>query len=373
MQSFKRLHVSVLMGFIVVSAGGIAAGEVIRLVIWMNHSEWLTIIDPIGPYPVIGMVLLGLLAAAICTGRLDRLAYWKNKWEWSISIYQGNSPFVFNARRSSGTPVINAKHVTDVTADSVADPFMIHDRGTWYLFYEVCNVHTKRGEIGVSTSHDLVTWNYGGIVLREPFHLSYPYVFRSNDDYYMIPESRQANGVRLYTAKKFPSRWSFVKTLIEGAYVDASLVQFGTLWWLFAADVPSNDTLRLFYADTFSGPWIEHPKSPIVSGEPHTARPGGRVIVFGNRIIRYAQDDSPAYGNQVWAFEIVRLTTTDYEEKKATDFPVIKATGGKAWNGSGMHTIDPHKISDNTWVACVDGLRLSKVLRPGPWLNLVRR
>ena len=78
MQSFKRLHVSVLMGFIVVSAGGIVAGEVIRMLIWMNRSEWLTIIDQIGLYPVIGMVLLGLLAAAVCTGRLDRLAYWKN-------------------------------------------------------------------------------------------------------------------------------------------------------------------------------------------------------------------------------------------------------------------------------------------------------
>jgi hypothetical protein len=57
---------------------------------------------------------------------------------------------------------------------------MIHDRGTWYLFYEVCNVKTKRGEIGFSTSKDLLKWNYGGIVLQERFHLSYPYVFRSH-------------------------------------------------------------------------------------------------------------------------------------------------------------------------------------------------
>ena len=373
MQFLTRLHVAVLMGVLVISAGGVCAGELIRMVIWVNPSEWLVVIDQIRPHAVIVMALLGLLAAVVYTGRIDRLAYWKNKWEWSISIYQGNSPFVFSALRDTAAPVITAKHVTDVAADSVADPFMIHDRGTWYLFYEVCNVQTKNGEIGVSTSHNLVTWNYGGIILQEPFHLSYPYVFRSNDDHYMIPESRQANGIRLYKAKNFPSRWSFVKTLIEGAYVDASLIQIGTQWWLFAAEAPSNDTLRLFYADDLSGPWIEHPKGPVVSGEPHIARPGGRVLLFGDRVIRYAQDDSPAYGNQVWAFEIVRLTRTDYEEQKATDLPIIKATGGKAWNSSGMHTIDPHKISDNTWVACVDGLRLSKVLRPGPWLSLVRR
>ena len=189
----------------------------------------------------------------------------------------------------------------------------------------------------------------------------------------MIPESRRANGIRLYQAQHFPSRWSFVKTLMEGPYVDASLVQFDARWWLFVAEAPHNDTLHLFHSEDLLGPWVEHPKSPIVSGEPHIARPGGRVIVFGNRVVRYAQDDSPAYGNQVWAFEVVRLTTTEYDEKIATDFPVIKATGGKAWNGDGMHNIDPHKTSDNTWVACVDGLRLSKVLQPGPWLTLFRR
>jgi hypothetical protein len=355
MECFKRLHVTFLMGFIVISAAGVCTGELIRVVIWMNHPEWLMVVDQIGPYAVTGIVLLSMLGAAVCTGGLNRLAYWKKKWEWSISIYQGNSPFDFSALRSTGAPVITAKHVTDVTADSVADPFMIHDRGTWYLFYEVCNVQTKRGEIGFSTSKDLMRWNYGGIVLQERFHLSYPYVFRSNDDYYMIPESRRANGIRLYRAKNFPSRWSFVKTLIEGAYVDASVVQVGTLWWLFAADGSSNDNLRLFYSEDLLGPWMEHPKSPIVSGEPHIARPGGRVIVFGNQVIRYAQDGCPAY-----------------EEKQATDFPIIKATGGKAWNGDGMHNIDPHKTGDNTWVACVDGLRLSKVLRPGPWLTLFR-
>jgi Glycosyl hydrolases family 43 len=373
MQTFKRLHVAVLMGFIIISAAGVCAGELIRVAIWMNHPEWLMVVDQVGPYAVTGIALLGMLGAAVCTGRLNRLAYWKNKWEWSISIYQGNSPFDFGALRGTGSaPVITAKHVTDVTANSVADPFMIHDRGTWYLFYEVYNLQTKRGEIAVSTSHDLVTWTYGGIVLQERFHLSYPYVFRSNDDYYMIPESRKANGIRLYQAQHFPGQWSYVKTLLEGPYVDASLVQFAARWWLFVGEAPHNDTLRLFYSEDLLGPWVEHPKSPIVNGKPHIARPGGRVIVSGNRVVRYAQDDSPRYGNQVWAFEIVRLTETEYEEKQATDFPVIKATGGKAWNGDGMHNIDPHKTSDNTWVACVDGLRLSKVLRPGPWLTLFR-
>ena len=135
MQPFKRLHVALLMGFIVISAAGVCAGELIRFAFSMNHPEWAIAVDQIGPHLAVAIVLLAILAAAISTGRLNRLAYWKNRWEWSISIYQGNSPFYFTALGNTGAPVITAKHVTDVTADSVADPFMIHDRGTWYLFF----------------------------------------------------------------------------------------------------------------------------------------------------------------------------------------------------------------------------------------------
>ena len=32
------------------------------------------------------------------------------------------------------------------------------------------------------------SWSYGGVALREPFHLSYPCVFWDNGTPYMIPE-----------------------------------------------------------------------------------------------------------------------------------------------------------------------------------------
>ena len=76
------------------------------------------------------------------------------------------------------------------------------------------------------------------------------------------------------------------------------------------ANPEGNDLLRLYYANDLMGPWIEHPKSPIVAGDANIARPGGRVVVFDGRIVRYTQDDDPTYGNQVRAFEITELTTT---------------------------------------------------------------
>ncbi len=116
-----------------------------------------------------------------------------------------------------------------------------------------------------------------------------------------------------------------------------------------------DDTLQLFYADELLGPWQEHPLSPVVQNDPNIARPGGRVIQFDGRLIRYAQDDFPTYGNKVRAFEIIELSTTDYREIDVAENPILDGDG-LGWNADGMHHIDPLQLSDGTWLAAVDGI-----------------
>jgi hypothetical protein len=237
------------------------------------------------------------------------------------------------------------------------------------MFFEVMNSDTGRGEIGLATSGDGLRWTYKQIVLREPFHLSYPYVFEWKNQYYMVPEAAQSYSVRLYKAVDFPRKWSLVGRLLEGAScMDPSVLFFDHRWWLFTASA-GNDVLHLFYADELRGPWVEHPESPIVRGNAHMARPGGRVLVFDNRVVRYAQEDIPVYGHQVRAFEITKLTTTDYKERETTESPVLKP-GGDRWNADRMHTIDPHQIGKKRWMACVDGarvyLRVTREMRARP-------
>ena len=59
----------------------------------------------------------------------------------------------------------------------VADPFMVFENGTWYMFFEAMNDFESRGVIGLATSEDGLSWQYQKIILNESFHLSYPYVF----------------------------------------------------------------------------------------------------------------------------------------------------------------------------------------------------
>jgi hypothetical protein len=282
-----------------------------------------------------------------------------NEDVWSIGIYQGQTPFDLRASAVVRNPVLTREHITDVPATFVADPFMIRVDGIWRMFFEVMNWKTGKGEIGLAESPDGYSWKYRQIVLAEPFHLSYPYVFEWQGGYYMVPESYQAKSIRLYRAEAFPTRWSFIATLMYGPYlVDPSIFRHSDKWWLFAETNPDvkHDCLRLYYSDELAGPWIEHPKSPIIQNNPKIARPAGRVLGHRNRMIRFAQDCSISYGSEVRAFAVSELTTENYAEQLVGSGPIL-AGSGSGWNAEGMHHVDAHAIGEDQWIACVDGRR----------------
>jgi hypothetical protein len=287
---------------------------------------------------------------------VDRLAGRETVAIWSIGMYSGESPFHFSPVKGATNPVLTHLHVTDIPAVFVADPFMIEVNGTWYMFFEVINRNTAKGEIGLATSGNGMNWKYQKIVLAESFHLSYPYVFEWMGDYYMIPETYQAGAVRLYRADTFPTDWSHYATLLSGPYfVDISVFRYDQKWWFFTETNDfRHDTLRLYYATGLLGPWVEHPKSPIIQGNAHIARPAWRVLVNEGNVIRYTQDCFPSYGREVRAFEITELTTAAYRERRLRRNPILRASSS-GWNAWGMHHIDPHKISNQRWLACVDG------------------
>src|SRR5262249_23096780 len=149
-------------------------------------------------------------------------------------IYIGESPFSFQPANEAENPVLTRDDVLDIPASFVADPFMLRTGGWWHMFFLAKDIVTRMGERGVALNRDGLHWSYNQIVLREAFHLSYPYVFEAEGDYYMIPETLGANQLRLYRADRFPFDWRRVADLMEGQFADASVVFFDTRWWIFA-------------------------------------------------------------------------------------------------------------------------------------------
>jgi len=276
---------------------------------------------------------------------------------WAIGIYTGCSLGDLHPAPEVKNPVLSRDDVHDVPAVFVADPFVVEQDNNWFMFFEVLNWRANKGEIGLATSTDGLQWQYEQRVLVELFHLSYPYVFEHDGQHYMIPEARQSGAVRLYRAVEFPVRWSFVTTLIKSdSLVDTSLFLNDGRWWLLAGHTAgvNHDTLRLYFAEALTGPWFEHPASPIVTGNPHAARPAGRIVVADSRVYRFAQNCRPHYGTDVRAFEIMELTTTTYREIAVGTNPVL-GPSGLGWNAFGMHHIDAHRLANGAWLAYVDG------------------
>ena len=275
---------------------------------------------------------------------------------WSIGLYAADVPFEYGPPEGVENPIISAEDVTDVRAESVAEPFMINVDGIWQMFFAVMNAETETGEIGWATSQDARVWQYQRIVLREPFALSYPCVFCVDEEYYMLPQTTEAKSINLYKADRFPEEWSLVGNILDGEWVSPSVFFFDGRWWMFATPAASrNCELDLFFAESLAGPWSEHPMNPIVEGDRRKARPAGRVTVSGDKPIRFAQDCRPYYGSRVRAFEIYDLTTSRYGEREVEESPVLSART-MTWNRSGMHHIDLHSVEEG-WLACVDGWR----------------
>lgn len=276
---------------------------------------------------------------------------------FAIGIYEGRSPLTLLPAAVAANPVLTREQVSDVSATYVADPFLLRAGGVWHMFLEVYNWRANKGEIGHATSEDGFRWTYGGVVLGEPFHVSYPCVLEWRGSRYIVPETHQANAVRLYRAEDFPYRWTPVAELLSGEpFLDASPFRHGARWWLFVC-VGADDTLRLYGASELLGPWVEHPQSPIVEGDAAKARPAGRVLAAGRLVVRFAQDCSRAYGAAVRAFAVTTLTEREYEEHEVLDHPLLTGVGGGGWNGGGMHHVDARRVGQGRWVAAVDGWR----------------
>lgn len=277
---------------------------------------------------------------------------------WSIKVFRsanmaGNANYEMNL----DTPTLQASDVKDVQAEFVADPFIIEHNRQFYMFFEVFNKRPGRGEIGFATSLDGTNWDYGSVVLRERFHLSYPQVFQEGDRMYMLPETAETGKVLLYEAVHFPHQWKVASQLFEGRYLDPSIVKYEGKWWIFAGN--DRRDLHLFYADTLEGPWTEHAASPMPFDEHSVSRPGGRIIVWEGKIYRYIQEDLPYYGKAVRMFKVNKLTETEYEDEEVS--LILSGTHVESdWRKDGMHHIDQLQIENSHWLIAVDGHRFQK-------------
>jgi hypothetical protein len=201
-----------------------------------------------------------------------------------------------------------------------ADPFLVEEGGRCLLFVEEFVDARNQGVIACLQLQDDGTAINLGTILDEPFHLSYPQVFRWDDAWYMTVESYEADRVSLYRATDFPRDWTRVADLLDGcACVDPTLHHHDGRWYLFGNVSESggnpSDELFLFVADALEGPYRPHPANPLLA-DVRSARPAGQLFERDGRLYRPAQCCAPIYGAAVVFNEVVELTPEQYRERQ---------------------------------------------------------
>lgn len=258
-----------------------------------------------------------------------------------------------------GNPVLTAGDVTDYgRVNFVADPFVVPGPdGRWHLFVEVFNFdRDPTGVIGHATSSDGVRWTYDRVVLNTGFHLSFPYVFRWEGDYFMVPQQRPPDGSRvtLYRANPFPTDWEVVTDLLQPTHAvnDQILFRWADRWWLLVG-VSDEDALYAYYATDLLGKYRPHDANPVAR-RPDLVRPAGRPLVGEDAILTFFQDCGRRYGHSVHAYHITELTPNTYNERVVSPAPLLAPAGGAGWNGGRMHHLDLWPTEDG-WLGVVDG------------------
>jgi hypothetical protein len=221
-----------------------------------------------------------------------------------------------------------------------ADPFVVEHADGQYLFFEEFLYERGVGHISCMKLNPDGSQGEAVKVLERSYHLSYPFIFMYQGQYYMIPETADNRSIELFRCDVFPHHWVFEKTLMNDveAY-DATLCEHQGRWWLFASmrkhtRCLTNELLYLFYADNpLSNDWRPHPQNPVVT-QAENARPAGRIIEENGCLYRPAQNCAGTYGRGLNINLIRRIDTTGYQEEMLTAFAPEGEQGL-----AGMHTL----------------------------------
>ena len=265
---------------------------------------------PVEAKPTVARVLrlAWRLAARIATNRWLALG-WHRQWQIAYSFSDAARPDLRNLR-----------YLVPPRDRFWADPFAITEGGRLFVFFEEFRYRSGRGRI-VAIEFD-ERGNASGVpvpALERPYHLSYPFLFRWRGGLYMLPETAENGTVELYRCEELPSQWRLERVLLTNvrAY-DATLWQQGDRWWMFASiapqDTDGNDELYLYSSDvTPLGPWIPHPKNPVVV-DTRRARSAGPLFTVDGTLYRPSQDCSGTYGQSISINRVDTLDENDYQE-----------------------------------------------------------
>jgi hypothetical protein len=235
---------------------------------------------------------------------------------WSLA-------YKFSQNNKVETSIFRYKNLLPPKGFEWADPFVVFEEQHYYVFIEELEKKKKNAHLSYlkfDAQGELLTPN-AIKVIEEDFHLSYPFIFKEDGAYYMMPEMAGSNEVWIYKASSFPNKWEKFHLLFEDKQLfDPSLYFHENTWYLFGTEKTNIGSSRdqflsiYFSEDLFGGKWVPHPLNPVTR-DVRGARPAGKIFNWDSKLIRPGQIGAPNYGYGIQFHEIIKLSKTEFVER----------------------------------------------------------
>lgn len=235
-------------------------------------------------------------------------------------------------RKGQVTDVIWFKMPRDVYW---ADPFLFCHEGELYLFFEEFRKNQQYGILKCSRLNKEFKFIECQTIIDEGVHMSFPFVFKVDDQILMLPESCSKGKLSIYACKQFPWQWHEFVTLLDLPCVDTLIHQVEGVWWLFysRADRPNGILYARKNSQLMSG-WDTCDEIEVVN-DASCGRLGGAIHSLNGTYYRIGQNCRDWYGKNVVICKIEQFVP-NYTESLESELHIIPSDFGV----SGFHTLN---------------------------------
>lgn len=177
-----------------------------------------------------------------------------------------------------------------------ADPFLYEHKGEYYIFAEMYMYARGMGGIGYCKQYGngFSKWK---LVIKEPYHLSYPNIFEQGGEVYICPESGMSDEIYLYRCVGFPDKWVKDKVLFSGCNcadttfmpdtVNNDIFEYGITW--------KGVSEGLYFLKLDNGKIVIRDDGMVTKDNTY-ARPAGNFCFEDGVLYRPGQIGEPNYG-----------------------------------------------------------------------------
>lgn len=205
-----------------------------------------------------------------------------------------------------------------------ADPILKKWAGKKYLFLEAFDMLFSVGRIAVSE------WNGSRfstpkVIIKKPYHMSYPFVFEYESNLYMLPETGQNKTLELYKAENnMVSKWKKIKVLRDDIrYADATVILNQGAYYIIAYEEGKAEwKTHVFLLDMRK---LEVERLETIVHHENKYRPAGRVFEKEGKLYRPVQLGTERYGEGIMIERIDSVSpfkTTAVKEIKTDDLHI---------------------------------------------------